>query len=298
MKKILALNILVLSFGLAKAQSNREDIVIQWPETAQWKLDQSLSIQTDFSKRHQAWYLKDQGKESWQEMVGIVNEDIIKSTKSLDSIKFVADLSNANGTNFKVLAEKKNGPVTYKLLSIENRKFKSDKAPISSIVYITDGKTCRHVVMVSVKTAKFSADFLKQWSGILLQSRIIPTISGNFEYTDDAYLDIKETDGIGTVNIIARFKSDQIQHLLKGQLVKVVVDEFPELSLSGKVSEISKEKNEENGFVLTSPDTQSGNFVKIIQRLPVTITAEIPAEVKAQLKNRMNCRVSVATTPR
>ena len=290
------ISILVFSCGLAKAQSNREDIEIHWPKAEGWKLDEKLSITPDFSRRRQKWDLKPNNKESWQEIVMILNDDLTKNTKSLDSIDVSPDLSGAKGTTYKLLKERKSGPFPYKLISLENRKLKSEQTPVSTLSYLIDGKTCRHMVIVSVKTAKFSADFLKQWSEILLNSKIVPSKEGNFEYTDDANIDVKENNGDDEFYITARFKSNQVQHLLKGQSVKIVIDDFPDLNLSGKVAEIGNLKNEKD-FPLTAPNNQTGNYVKMEERLPVIIKGQMPSGFKERFKNGISCNVKVATAP-
>lgn len=294
MKNIVTLSALLLIFGLAKAQSNREDIDLRWPKAEGWELDRKLSVQTDFSRRHQKWDLKDDKKESWRKMVMILNDDITENTKPLDSINISHDLSKDKGIRFTLLAENKNKPLPYRLISLENRTLKSEETPISTLIYIIDGKTCRHTVLVSMKTTKFPADFLKQWSEILLNSRIIPSKDGNFELTDDAYLDVREINGVEDFYIIANFKSNQVQHLLKGQSVKIIMDDLPEISLSGKVLEIGKLKN---GSPFNSTNNQSGNYVKMVERFPVTIKVEIRPVDKDKFKSRMSCTVSVATAP-
>jgi|GEM_PF-1379224 len=296
MKNIVVIIVLVLTFGLAKAQSNREDLEIRWPKAEGWKLDEKLSVQTDFSRRHQKWDVKDDVKGGWQKVVMILNNDITENTKPLDSITMVMpnDLSNDKGVRFTLLAENKNNPSPYRLVSLENRTLKSEQTPVSTLIYIVDGKTCRHIALVSMKTLKFPADFLKQWSEILLGSRIVPSKEGNFELTDDAYLDFKENNIVDELYVAASFKSDQVQYLLKGQSAKIVVDDFPEISLSGKVSEISNLKNDSP---LSSPNNQSGNYVKMIERFPVTIKVEIPAADKDKFKSRMSCTVRVTTAP-
>ncbi|SDL34781.1 hypothetical protein SAMN04487898_117134 [Pedobacter sp. ok626] len=294
MKNTVTLSALLLIFGLAKAQSNREDIDLRWPKAEGWELDRKLSVQTDFSRRHQKWDLKDDKKESWRKMVMILNDDITENTKPLDSINISHDLSKDKGIRFTLLAENKSKPLPYRLISLENRTLKSEEIPISTLIYIIDGKTCRHTVLVSMKTTKFPADFLKQWSEILLNSRIIPSKDGDFELTDDAYLNVREINGVEDFYITANFKSNQVQHLLKGQSVKIIMDDIPEISLSGKVLEIGKLKN---GSPFNSTNNQSGNYVKMVERFPVTIKVEIRPVDKDKLKSRMSCTVSVATVP-
>jgi len=58
-------------FGLVKAQSNREDLEIRWPTTEGWELDEKLSVQNDFSRRHYKWDVKDNKQLDWQKVVMI-----------------------------------------------------------------------------------------------------------------------------------------------------------------------------------------------------------------------------------
>lgn len=294
MKNIVVIIVLVFMFEFAKAQSNREDIEIQWPKAEGWKLDEKLSVQTDFARRHYKWDVKDDKRQGWQKVVMILNDDITKSTKPLDSIDVSHDLLKDKGIRFALLAENKNGPHPFRLISLENRTLKSEKTPVSTLIYIIDGKTCRHTVLVSMKTTKFPVNFLKQWSEILLSSRITSSKDGNFELTDDAYLDVKEVNGASEFYIVANFKSNQVEHLLKGQSARILIDDFPEINLSGAVSEIGKLKNE---FPLNSPNNQSGNYVKMVERFPVTIKFELPAADKDKFRSHMSCMVRVATAP-
>ncbi|HWW37786.1 hypothetical protein [Pedobacter sp.] len=73
------------------------------------------------------------------------------------------------------------------------------------------------------------------------------------------------------------------------------MDDFPDLSLSGEVMEISNVKKESP---LNTPNNQSGNYVKIVERFPVNIKVEIGARDKEKFKNQMSCTVRVATAPK
>lgn len=294
MKNIVILIGLVLTFGFTHAQSNREDLAIRWPTADGWVLDEKSSAQTNFSRRHQRWHPEHDSKADWKKTVMIFQDDLTKNAGSLDSISIYPDVSNTDGPGFNILKEKKSHPFPYKLISIENQKTKPGQPPISTLAYITDGKTCRHTVIVSVKTSKFPAGFLKQWSEILLNSRIIPSKAGNFEYTDDAALDIKAINGSNTFLVTASFKQAQLHHLVKGQSVKIVLDELPEMSLSGKITAISDLKN---NAPLVSPNTASGNYVKMTESFPVIINTEIPSAIKDKLRSGMRCTVTVATAP-
>jgi membrane fusion protein (multidrug efflux system) len=95
------------------------------------------------------------------------------------------------------------------------------------------------------------------------------------------------------VYIDANFKETQLSRLKPGQPVKVSVDALPEHDLKGTVSSVSPASG--SVFSLLPPDNATGNFTKIVQRLPVRI--RLPADVTAErlLRPGMSVVVSVNT---
>lgn len=289
MKNIFILYVLLLISGFVSAQSNREDIEINLPKADGWQLDELSSIPTDFAHRFKKWDIKHDKNESWQKVIFISNDDITQTSISLDSISVLLGSSNEQGAIINLLKEKKETPYPYKLISMENRKIKSELTTISTLIYLADGKTCRHSILVSVRTPKFSAEFLKQWSEILLHSRIVPSQSGNFERTDDAYVEAEGADEANTVYVTANFKKDQLKYLMKGQPARIILDAFPDASFSGKISKIGNLKN--NGAHMP------GNFVKIVERAPVNIKVEVPDTMRGKFKHGMSSTVTITTAP-
>ncbi len=80
-----------------------------------------------------------------------------------------------------------------------------------------------------------------------------------------------------------------------GQPVSISVDALPEHAIKGTVASLSPASG--SVFSLLPPDNATGNFTKIVQRLPVRI--EVPAGVAAQrvLRPGMSVVVSVNTKP-
>jgi len=97
------------------------------------------------------------------------------------------------------------------------------------------------------------------------------------------------------VYIEANFKETQLARLSPGQHVAVSVDALPEHAIDGTVSSLSPASGAV--FSLLPPDNATGNFTKIVQRLPVRI--DVPATVAAQrlLRPGMSVVVSVNTKP-
>jgi membrane fusion protein (multidrug efflux system) len=95
------------------------------------------------------------------------------------------------------------------------------------------------------------------------------------------------------VYIDANFKETQLARLRPGQPVAVRVDALPGRDINGKVESVSPASG--SVFSLLPPDNATGNFTKIVQRLPVRI--HLPADVAAQrlLRPGMSVVVNVDT---
>jgi membrane fusion protein (multidrug efflux system) len=97
------------------------------------------------------------------------------------------------------------------------------------------------------------------------------------------------------IYIDANFKETQLARIRPGQPVTISVDAVPDHDISGRVASLSPASG--SVFSLLPPDNATGNFTKIVQRLPVRI--EVPAGVAAQrvLRPGMSVDVSVNTKP-
>jgi membrane fusion protein (multidrug efflux system) len=75
--------------------------------------------------------------------------------------------------------------------------------------------------------------------------------------------------------VIANFKETQLTDMKVGQPVDIEVDAYPDLKLTGKVDSIQSGTGAR--FSAFPPQNATGNFVKIVQRVPVKITLDTPA---------------------
>ena len=100
---------------------------------------------------------------------------------------------------------------------------------------------------------------------------------------------------MNAVYIDANFKETQLAGLKPGQPVRISVDALPGRTLEGRVASLAPASG--SVFSLLPPDNATGNFTKIVQRLPVRIL--VPAEVAEQsvLRPGMSVIVSVNTKP-
>jgi membrane fusion protein (multidrug efflux system) len=76
--------------------------------------------------------------------------------------------------------------------------------------------------------------------------------------------------------ITANYKETQLTRVHPGQEVMIKVDTFPDLELRGKVDSIMAGTG--SVFSLFPPENATGNFVKVVQRIPVKITLDLKGQ--------------------
>jgi membrane fusion protein (multidrug efflux system) len=98
---------------------------------------------------------------------------------------------------------------------------------------------------------------------------------------------------LAAVYIDANFKETQVSRLKAGQPVSISVDALPGQGIEGRVASLAPASG--SVFSLLPPDNATGNFTKIVQRLPVRIL--IPADVAEQgvLRPGMSVVVKINT---
>jgi membrane fusion protein (multidrug efflux system) len=74
------------------------------------------------------------------------------------------------------------------------------------------------------------------------------------------------------VYVIANYKETQLTRVRPGQSVDVTVDSFPGPALHGQVERIAPASGSQ--FALLPPDNATGNFTKVVQRIPVRIALD------------------------
>jgi membrane fusion protein, multidrug efflux system len=93
--------------------------------------------------------------------------------------------------------------------------------------------------------------------------------------------------------VTANFKETQLQHLRPCQKVKLEVDTFPGTDFTGEVESLAPASGAQ--FALLPPDNATGNFTKIVQRVPVKIVfgPESTREFAGRLVPGMSVTVKV-----
>ena len=96
----------------------------------------------------------------------------------------------------------------------------------------------------------------------------------------------------GDVWIEANFKEDQLAHMRVGEIASVHVDSYPDKTFKARVASLSPGTGSQ--FSVLPPENATGNWVKVVQRLPVRLELERP-DPAYPLRAGLSADVSVDT---
>jgi membrane fusion protein (multidrug efflux system) len=95
------------------------------------------------------------------------------------------------------------------------------------------------------------------------------------------------------VYVTANFKETQLTHMRPGQLAEVSVDAYPDLILDGRIESFAPASGAQ--FSLLPPDNATGNFTKIVQRVPVRIGLPANVALTGLLRPGLSVTVTIDT---
>jgi membrane fusion protein (multidrug efflux system) len=95
------------------------------------------------------------------------------------------------------------------------------------------------------------------------------------------------------VYVVANYKETQLTNVAAGQPVEIEVDAFPGHLVKGHVDSLSPASGLE--FALLPPDNATGNFTKIVQRIPVKIAIEPSDALAGRLRAGMSVEPVIDT---
>nr|WP_246332965.1 HlyD family secretion protein [Aureimonas mangrovi] len=98
---------------------------------------------------------------------------------------------------------------------------------------------------------------------------------------------------IDAAYIDANFKETQLHDIKLGEKVRIEADALPGVDVEGTVVSLAPASG--SVFSLLPPDNATGNFTKIVQRVPVRISIDGPADVLSQMRPGLSVTVSVDT---
>jgi membrane fusion protein, multidrug efflux system len=93
--------------------------------------------------------------------------------------------------------------------------------------------------------------------------------------------------------VVANYKETQLTNVHEGQAVAIAVDMFPGQVVHGHVDSIAPASGQE--FALLPPDNATGNFTKVVQRIPVRIALDSGGNASIELRPGMSVIPTIET---
>jgi membrane fusion protein (multidrug efflux system) len=93
--------------------------------------------------------------------------------------------------------------------------------------------------------------------------------------------------------VVANYKETQLTDVHEGQAVDIAVDMFPGQVVHGHVDSIAPASGQE--FALLPPDNATGNFTKVVQRIPVRIALDTGRNPRIELRPDMSVIPTIET---
>jgi membrane fusion protein (multidrug efflux system) len=86
-----------------------------------------------------------------------------------------------------------------------------------------------------------------------------------------------------SIYVVANFKETEIEQMFRGESVDLTIDTFPGIHFKGTVDSLAPGSGAQ--FALLPPENATGNFTKIVQRVPVKIILhDVPQQRLGQLR--------------
>ncbi|MEL6060487.1 MULTISPECIES: HlyD family secretion protein [unclassified Methylobacterium] len=95
------------------------------------------------------------------------------------------------------------------------------------------------------------------------------------------------------IYLVANFKETQTGHMVEGQRVTFTVDAFGDHEFEGRIESFSPGTGAQ--FALLPPENATGNFTKVVQRVPVRVTLDDTDPLLARLRPGLSVEATVHT---
>ena len=200
---------------------------------------------------------------------------LAKYEVSLYKVKqFNSDISSANILHKVIEKEIKKLEINITKLEAEKKRYRAKQESLEGIL-------TTHLINLD------STNILSPITGIIANRIVEPGV-----YMKKGW-SLMSVVPIHNVWVIANFKETQIKNLKVGQDVEIKVDAFSDFKLAGKILSFSPASA--SSFSLIPPQNASGNFVKVVQRIPVKISLDVPDELVGKVITGLSVYVKAFT---
>ncbi|MEK0423142.1 MAG: hypothetical protein RLZ95_1052 [Bacteroidota bacterium] len=221
---------------------------------------------------------------------GVIDLKTIRQTKAANDLQRDQNLFNEQAITKKQLDETEYQSAT---ANQEVINAQTEYATANNKIAVLRENVNRASALIQMKEAKIKETELK-----LSYTKITTPVNGKIGKKN---ISIGQFVQAGTpifsiVNdssywIVANFKESQLASLSEGKKVKLRVDAYPDLAITGSIVSLSDATGAK--FSLLPPDNSSGNFIKVTQRIPVKISIDNQSAFKDKLRAGMSVFITV-----
>jgi len=211
----------------------------------------------------------------------VAASDLEAAQQQLAAAQQAVDIARANANSFKARLARSQS-------SLLSAKAREGQIPITEATYKS--------ALANVERAKAA---LEQAELNLAYTTITAPISGQLtqktvnlgQYVSPGEL-LFTIVPLDRVFVTANFKETQMAKVRPGQRVRVYVDTYSK-SLDGTVDSIAGATGSEQA--LLPPQNATGNFIKVVQRIPVKVLVNLPKDPHLVLRPGMNVEATIYT---
>jgi membrane fusion protein (multidrug efflux system) len=211
----------------------------------------------------------------------VAASDLEAAQQQLAAAQQAVDIARANANSFKARLARSQS-------SLLSAKAREGQIPITEATYKS--------ALANVERAKAA---LEQAELNLAYTTITAPISGQVtqktvnlgQYVSPGEL-LFTIVPLDRVFVTANFKETQMAKVRPGQRVRVYVDTYSK-SLDGTVDSIAGATGSEQA--LLPPQNATGNFIKVVQRIPVKVLVNLPKDPHLVLRPGMNVEATIYT---
>jgi membrane fusion protein, multidrug efflux system len=176
----------------------------------------------------------------------------VSDSRAVSSERLDTAQANADGAQATLDAAKAKALATASLVEVAQSKVKTAEDSVDQ----------SRAVLARAELDLSYTKIFAPVSGTIANKNIEP---GNYVQTGQLLFSIVPED----LYVIANYKETQLKRMRPGQKAVVHVDAFPNVRLRGHVDSIQRGSG--SRFALLPPENATGNFVKVVQRIPVKI---------------------------
>jgi len=236
------------------------------------------------------------GAEALKQRLAQQKEVIAQADAAVEADKALLDLARSNAERYRNLAKDGSGSVQQEQaaeteLRVRGAALHKDLAALAAAqqqevvlqAELQQAQSDIETAQAALEVAQLQLSYtriLSPINGVIGQRRLR---IGQYVHVGEPLLSVVP---LHNVYIEANFRETQLAHMAKGQKARISVDALPGVALEGTVDSVSPATG--LTFSPIAPSNATGNFTKVVQRLPVKITLDPGQGDTAKLKVGMS----------